>query len=135
MYGNYSASDVTRTNRPSDAELCMRNCGCYRGSQGNQGYPGGSGFNVGVTVSGQVIGTNNYPATLYPMNATVNGRSANTQTDTVGRYAVQGMRGSDISVGPRLLSGLTSTPPNRHFINLQSDRLNSDFVLRGTAVR
>ncbi len=119
--------DVTRINRPSDAELCMQACGCYRDRSG--GYPGGSGFS-NVTVSGRVTGVSGGPAINYPMNTSVNGRYAQGHTDRRGRYAVTGLIGSDISVGPQTQLGVTSYPGNYNFINLQRDAPNSDFTLR-----
>ena len=122
-----SAPNVTRLNRPSDAELCMRACGCFRGA----GFPGGPGFTVGVTISGRVIGVTGIPARNLAMNNTINGRPSTGATDNQGRYAVTGLRGSDISVAPRLPFGVTATPPRYSFINLQSDAPNRNFSLRG----
>jgi len=122
-----SAPNVTRLNRPSDAELCMRVCGCFRGA----GFPGGPGFTAGVTVSGQVRGVTGVPARSLTMDSTINGRRSTGLTDNQGRYAVSGLRGSDITVGPRVPAGVTSTPPRYSFINLQSDAPNRNFSLRG----
>jgi len=135
MQGNFftpSAPSVNRLNRPSNAELCMRTCGCYRGG----GFPGGPGFipgpgaPAGVTVSGQVIGTNGAPARNFPMDNDVNGRRTAGATDTSGRYAVTALRGSDISVAPRTPPGVTSTPPRYTFINQQSNAPSRNFRLR-----
>ena len=123
-----NAPGVTRLNRPSDAELCMRACGCYRGA----GFPGGPGFiPAGVTVSGQVIGTTGTPAPGLTMDNTINGRPSTSTTDRTGRYAVTALRGSDVSVAPRTPVGVTSTPPRYNFINLQSNAPNRNFSLRG----
>jgi len=119
--------DVTWVNRPSDAELCMRVCGCYRGA----GFPGGSGFTAGVTVSGQVIGVTGVPAPGLTMEGTVNGRLSTSATDRQGRYAISALRGSAVSVAPRLPQGVTATPPRYSFINLQSNAPNRNFTLRG----
>jgi hypothetical protein len=105
----------------------MQTCGCYRG---RAGYPGGSGFSAGVTVSGQVIGTSGAPAANLRMDRTINGRYSAGDTDAYGRYAVSGVRGSDLSVAPRTLPGVVSTPPNYAFITLQSDAPGRNFTLR-----
>jgi len=105
----------------------MRVCGCYRGA----GFPGGPGFTAGVTVSGQVIGVTGAPAPSLTMDSTINGRPSASATDRQGRYAVTGLRGSDISVAPRVPRGVTSAPPRYSFINLQSNAPNRNFTLRG----
>jgi len=119
--------NVSWINRPTDEELCMRVCGCFRGV----GFPGGSGFRLGVTVSGQVIGVTGTPAPGLTMDSTINGRGGVSTTDRSGRYAVTALRGSEISVAPRTPAGVTSTPPRYNFINLQSDAPNRNFRLRG----
>ena len=66
------------------------------------------------------------------MDNDVNGQRTAGTTDAFGRYAVSGLRGSDISVAPRTPAGVTSTPPRYSFINLQTDAPDRNFRLRGT---
>lgn len=123
-------ANVSWVNRPSDAELCMRTCGCFRGG----GYPGGPGFTQSVTVSGQVISQAGAPAVNLTMESTVNGRLSTSATDRLGRYAVTALRGSGVSVAPRLPLGVTANPPRYNFINLQNDAPNRNFALRGIPI-
>lgn len=131
MQQNQNIQYYPGTRTPSqtrDAEFCMRNCGCY-----NPGYPGGSGFRQYVTLSGRVYGVDGRGAGQFPMSYSVNGNYFSRRTDAVGRYAVSGEPGSDISAAPMPGLGVTVTPPSYSYTNMRTDQTGKDFQLRAVS--
>ncbi len=86
-----------------------------------------------ATISGQVLGTNGYPAANYPMSAAVNGQMRpQSGTDSSGRYSVTVTIGSTVTVAPVTQAGITSEPPRYTFSRIQANAPGSNFQLKRT---